>query len=57
MLSVRRRAAIAAGKNFAVGHQALYKALRRIGNRAASRIQRLQLEMGAFGKVVADSAD
>jgi len=42
---------------FAVGHQTLHNTLRRIGNRGCEQIQRLQLEMGAFGKVVADSAD
>ena len=37
--------------------QALHDTFRRIGNRCREEIHRLQFEVGALGKVVADSAD
>ena len=57
MLRICRRAAVAAGENFAVVFQTIDHALRGGGNGAGKCIHALELQVRTFGEVFGNAAD
>ncbi len=57
MLGIAGRAAIATAQHLALGQQALHHPFRGDGDRLGEQIQRLQLDMGAVGEMVANAGN